>query len=343
MTIQTARAKAEAGFRTQLFNSILPDQLPDNIQWMPPGTQTAEPFVNGEPCPIQIDVTPELADKLNSQLQDLRSRAATGADDVPFLDFNHEDGEAAGEVTELYWAGNDPIKGGIRAKVNWSTAGRAALEGKSYRRFSPAWFLDPETHEPVGIGVNLGGLVNRAAFKNIARVMAKSGRLAPGDNDAELVQAFGKDGAEKFARALAKQLDPLYEAADRIEDLQVQAETRSAIAQARTAATVAGATHPFLVQARALAKQENISEESACIRMAGINYSLYREYMTAVQASASATRRIIRVQKPGDQFISEVKALQAHGMAFDDACSTVSAKRPDLYQGYRTAVTAGLK
>ena len=156
--------------------------LPDNIQWMPPGKHTISPSVNGKPANFEIEVNEALAREFNAQLQAMRQAAAQGRGDEPYLDANHEDGEAMAHVTELYWGGDDPKTGGIRARVKWTDAGASAVKGRSYRRFSPQWQLDEDTGKPVGITSNLGGLVNRAAFRNIAPVMARAGmaRGVPG-------------------------------------------------------------------------------------------------------------------------------------------------------------------
>jgi hypothetical protein len=147
--------------------------LPDEIQWMPPGKHTVRPTVDGKPKEISLEVTQELAGKFAGQLAELRKAADEGRGDLPYLDFNHEDGAAAAEVTGLRWAGDDAKEGGIRAQVRWSAAGRAALEGRTFRRFSPQWYTDKRSGAPVGIDVNLGGLVNRAAFRTIQPVVAK--------------------------------------------------------------------------------------------------------------------------------------------------------------------------
>lgn len=159
--------------RSDLTNAaLIPDALPTEIQFMPPGVHRICPLIGGEATPITIKVDKALADRLNAELQKMRNDAMDGKGDLPFFDFNHEDSEAAAEVTELYWKG-DELGGGIWARVKWTEAGKVAVLGKSYRRFSPQWTLNPLTHEVVGIPVNLGGLVNRAAFKTIRPVMAK--------------------------------------------------------------------------------------------------------------------------------------------------------------------------
>lgn len=148
---------------------------PSDIQWMPPGQHKIVPHVDGKPRPVTITVDRAFADQVAAQVREMRARADRAEGDLPYLDFNHEDGPAAGHVTELYWAGEDPKTGGIRAKVQWTEGGLAALKGRSFRRFSPQWLSDPQSLAPMGVGENLGGLVNRAAFQTIQPVVAKRG------------------------------------------------------------------------------------------------------------------------------------------------------------------------
>jgi hypothetical protein len=67
--------------------------------------------------------------------------AAEGREDRPFFDFNHEDREASAWPTEFYWAGDDPQTGGVRARLEWSDAGKRAVEGRTFRRFSPTFHV----------------------------------------------------------------------------------------------------------------------------------------------------------------------------------------------------------
>lgn len=160
------------------FSTSLPageGNLPDSIQWMPPGPQDITPSVNGQPKRLRFTVQPQHAAMLNERLQQLRDDAKAGIGDEPYLDFNHDDQARSAEGLEFYWGGEDPKTGGIRLRVAWSGAGKEAVTGRTYRRFSPQWDFDKFSHEPKSIGTNLGGLVNRAAFKNIAPVIAKDG------------------------------------------------------------------------------------------------------------------------------------------------------------------------
>jgi len=79
-----------------------------------------------------------------------------------WIDFNHEDAEAAGWVTGFSW---DAAKG-ILASVSWTPSGLRALEDKTYYSFSPAFIIDVEASRPSSLmfGHAAGGLVNAPAF-----------------------------------------------------------------------------------------------------------------------------------------------------------------------------------
>jgi phage I-like protein len=150
-----------------------PVEAPSDLQYMPPGTHRINASRNGKPVSLEITVDASTAETLNNFLQAQLIKATEGNDDRPFFDFNHEDREAAAWPTEFYWAGDDPLTGGVRAKVDWSGAGKKAVTEKTFRRFSPT-FVPDEAGHVVGSETNMGGLVNRAAFKTIAPLFAKS-------------------------------------------------------------------------------------------------------------------------------------------------------------------------
>jgi hypothetical protein len=181
MTAITVNASAPAEFETPITG------VPDDIQWMPPGVHEVWP--DGFESPVTVNVQPEVARIANTQLQELRRVAAAGGGSWPFMDFNHEDGEQSGEPLEFFWGGNDPKTGGVRLRVSWSHAGEQAIKGRSWRSFSPSWRMHKKNNAFLGIGLNVGGLVNRPAFKSIQ--IAAKGRA----------EQFGQIGHEIFARA----------------------------------------------------------------------------------------------------------------------------------------------
>lgn len=164
--------KAALTSSLDLVTSQSNSECPADIQYMPPGKHRIHASRNGKPVSLEIKVDASTAETLNVFLQGQLAKATEGNDDRPFFDFNHEDREAAAWPTEFYWAGDDLKTGGVRAKVEWSGAGKQAVSDKTFRRFSPT-FIPDEDGKVIGSETNMGGLVNRAAFKSIQPLFAK--------------------------------------------------------------------------------------------------------------------------------------------------------------------------
>lgn len=190
---------------------------------MPPGRHVIEPLVSGQPVETEIVVDAELGSRVQAQFRRLLANADAGTGDKPFLDFNHSDSEASAHVLDMYWGGDDPMSGGIRAKIRWTEAGRASLAGRSYRRFSPSWFIDEKSGEFAGIAENLGGLVNRAAFRTIQPVVAKSAGQNPVQN---MTPADNKPAdPTQLAQLLKEALQPLV---DQLAELKAMIDPEAA-------------------------------------------------------------------------------------------------------------------
>jgi phage I-like protein len=165
----------KAAFTTPLSLSLdhSHSEVPQELQYMPPGTHRINASRAGKPVALDITVDATTAETLNAFLQAQLTKATEGNDDRPFFDFNHEDREAAAWPTEFYWAGDDLKTGGVRAKIEWSGAGQTAVKEKTFRRFSPT-FIPDDNGKVISSETNMGGLVNRAAFKKIQPLFAKS-------------------------------------------------------------------------------------------------------------------------------------------------------------------------
>ena len=148
-------------------------EMPTDIQYMPPGVHEINASSNGEPINMSVIVDEQSAANLDAYLQDKINAAHQGDTDRPFFDFNHDDREAAAWPSKIYWAGDDKLTGGVRAKVEWSGAGMKAIKEKLFRRFSPS-FIPDEEGKVISSDTNMGGLVNRAAFQAIQPLFAKS-------------------------------------------------------------------------------------------------------------------------------------------------------------------------
>lgn len=146
---------------------------PDTIQWMPPGEHEIVATYGNKPTKLKVVVDRGTATTMQKVLESYLERAQAGSGDKPYFDFNHEDREASAHPQEFFWAGEDPFKGGVRVRLQWTEPGRKAVVGRAYRRFSPAFVPDENTGRVKGSPANMGGLVNRAAFPNIEAVWNK--------------------------------------------------------------------------------------------------------------------------------------------------------------------------
>lgn len=182
-----------------------------NIQWMPPGYQDITCWVGGQPRRLRFTVTAKLAETFAGQFQTLLVRARAGKGDKPLTDYNHDKREASSRPVRLEWGGDDLEKGGIRLIGKWTSKARAAIQDEEFDRFSPQWDFEENSDEPVSIGVNVGGLVNQAAFQNIAQVQAKDASVTPDNSDKssdaagsfyKLVLTWAEQRKITFAQAL---------------------------------------------------------------------------------------------------------------------------------------------
>lgn len=149
--------------------------LPNEIVWMPAGMHSITAgTVGGAPFVGKVNVTESGARAAQASLQ-----RATAAGRKPWIDFNHADGEAAAWVNSFSWDASR----GIIASLEWTGSGVRALTEKQYRSFSPAFKLDRESGQVVGIneGFAAGGLVNAPAF-GAAMPALIAARLAGADS-----------------------------------------------------------------------------------------------------------------------------------------------------------------
>jgi len=153
-----------------------------DVQLFPPGNQVGHVSTGeGKAQTLTLTIDAETAAVLEDYRAQYQAAADAGSGDAPYLDFNHEDREAAAWVKKVFWAGDHPLEGGVRAEVEWSAAGAAAIEGKSFRRFSPCFHADAKKGRVTGAPVNFGGLVNRAGFSRIQPLFAKSPNENPNE------------------------------------------------------------------------------------------------------------------------------------------------------------------
>lgn len=144
---------------------------PEEIMCFPAGTHTINASQGGQPVTKLVIVGPDTAVAMQTALL---AHLNTGAQ-KPYFDFDHDDTKASAWPLAYRWeSGAGGLKPGVYAKVEWSASGAAAVLGKDYRSFSPAFHVDGSKPARVTGGpLNLGGLVNAPAFRAQAPLWAK--------------------------------------------------------------------------------------------------------------------------------------------------------------------------
>ena len=151
----------------------VPVTVSNEFMFMPAGRQTITPFGGGIGVPIEVMVDESSAMELERQRVALSAKGAR-----PYFDFEHEDDGASFWPTQFFWRDGDAP--GIYARGEWTADGKAGVEGRRWRGFSPVFHVDNKRARPAriicndGAVPNMGGLVNNPAFKTISPLWAKN-------------------------------------------------------------------------------------------------------------------------------------------------------------------------
>ena len=174
--------------------------LPSEIVFLPEGEHHITPSVNGKAQRITVKVPADkgasIATKLQASLADRQKQNVR-----PWFDFEHKGGKASAIPTAFrYEAGK-----GIMASVEWTGAGKAAIDGRDFSYFSPAFLISQDgTPSSLPASGAIGALVNEPAFRSIPRIAA-SNQPTPSNSMNLILAHLGIDsaaeGAEKAALA----------------------------------------------------------------------------------------------------------------------------------------------
>lgn len=136
---------------------------PEAVPYMPAGVQEICATVNGEAGRRRVRVDEAACGRLQADLEKMLAAAERGERARPMLMFDHRAGAAAARPLGFEW---DPVRG-VLLRVEWTAAGRAAVEGGNYAYVSPAFALRRGSEEILGLsgGVEVGSLVNDPAFE----------------------------------------------------------------------------------------------------------------------------------------------------------------------------------
>jgi hypothetical protein len=336
----------QAKLALDLPGTIEPQTAPKEIQWAPPGYHEINASRGGKPVKLKVNVTEATAAIIAQAHRTYLAEAGSGRGDLPYFDFNHDDQEASGHPTEFYWGGNDPQRGGVRAKLTWTGSGRSAVIGRTYRRFSPSFYAD-DNGNITGAPVNMGGLVNRAAFQRIAPIVAKEKEMIvlaspqPSFFEKSKVVARARNIDIAQAYELTARLDPLayaeYRASLGLGDSRELVEARK-----KQAAKPPVFFDQFLLEAVEISEQEDLVLAEACERLAQRKPGLYERYRCRIlgrdpEDAAVHSKRPAVFGQGGSAFEQRVKIVASErGLKEMDAIQTVAREQPDLYESYRT-------
>lgn len=187
------------------FNASDVDAGQSLMMWMPGGTHDISLFQGDKPVARRVTVNQDSAKAAQASLEKFLKAGGPR----PFFDFNHMEAEASAWPQEFTWC-EFPVPG-VYARVEWTGAGKRAVDGKVFRAFSPAFYADKATPSAItGAPICMGGLVNIPAFKKILPLWATGGACAPSsvNNGGETANQGNQMTLEELAakEAAAKQL-----------------------------------------------------------------------------------------------------------------------------------------
>lgn len=256
------------------------------MMYMPGGVQTITPIDGGIGQPIRVLVDAAGAAALNEQVAALKARNKR-----PFFDFNHEDGPASFWPEEFFYRENP--EPGIYCRGEWTATGRASVEGKEWRQFSPVFHVDNKRANPArivcrqGAKPNMGGLVNDPAFHSILPLWAKNA-----------------DGAQSINSNQHTNMTPEELAALQAKNVELTNELEAL--KAEQAALKARNENDQLVSARIAAKEADLKVAQA---------TLENEQLKAKNAAQAAA---LTARNKADAEAAVKRAVDRHAIAAKD-------------------------
>jgi len=139
------------------------DSLSESIVYLPEGQHEISATVNGKAAKRTVTIDDRILASFADDLQSRQSRNVR-----PFAGFDHKAGPASFIPKEFRYE-----KGvGLMLDVEWTQAGKSAVEGKDYSYFSPAFLL--RNGIPTGLPTHgeIGSLVNEPAFEAMEKIAA---------------------------------------------------------------------------------------------------------------------------------------------------------------------------
>jgi phage I-like protein len=195
-------------------NSAFQSELSEagSIVFLPEGTHSITASVGGKPKTLAVTVDDRV---LAGFTEDLARRQESNV--RPFAGFDHKPG-AASFIPQAFRY--EPGVG-LLLDVEWTAAGRAAIEGRDYSYFSPT-FLISKDGIPTGLTGRgeIGSLVNDPAFEEIPRIAAAHQATDPMQHLVELGLVEASCAPDQALETAKAALASLREAAAQVETVE---------------------------------------------------------------------------------------------------------------------------
>jgi hypothetical protein len=327
-----------------------PSSAPREVVFLPEGAHKIHAATNGKAKHSTVRVSAGRGPAIAARLQqDLARRQSANV--RPWLDFEHKGGAAAALPKAFRY---EPGRG-VVLEVEWTDAGRRAIEGKDYSYFSPVFFLGDDG-EPDGLPEKgaIGALVNEPAFREIPRIAASDvshgfierarSLVAAGDVPeihAACAEVFAADASaySQYLRGLRTgQTFELIEAEEPFEEAdgelvaaivdRIEQRGREAVAAGDASGHVEGMS--VALQRNPALYQQLLMAMDAAPTAGAVRPSVLREIEEMRKASEPSPKEIL--DKIAADFIARGETEsedEARVMAFE--------QRPDLYQAWLDA------
>lgn len=336
---------------------------PNEICFIPEGDNTITPTVNGKPAEITVRVDPSkgqsIAAALQSSLDDRHKQNVR-----PWFDFEHKAGASSALPKSFRY---EPGVG-VMCSVEWTGAGRAAVEGKDFSYFSPVFLIgDDGVPESLPSRGPLGALVNEPAFREIPRIAASDAATNPETKQSamsklifaalaisaahadpesaavakiEAMNVSAADSAKKI-KALDDEIEAMTKERDSLKTECESAKKKCAAADAKRANDlVLAAVADGRIPAKDTEKQDKFRSkieagdtfaEEILSQLPKLNCGLDKSIVNASSAGG---------QSQASGFESKAQSLVTAGQAktIDEALSIVAAADPASYSEYLKSI-----
>ena len=151
----------------------IPATSAGEFMFMPAGRHVITPFEGSNGEQVELIVDRQGAAEMEKQRAMLTKQGRR-----PYFDFEHADSGASFWPSAFFW--KDGHAPGIYCKGEWTADGKAGIEGKTWRSFSPVFHVDNKAARPARLVCrdyakpNMGAIVNDPAFYQISPLWAKN-------------------------------------------------------------------------------------------------------------------------------------------------------------------------